>query len=135
MTKKAEYSGCRAKTEHLNLQKRYIKYPYSECTLDGIFKTLILSPEVTKFIAWKVVSYGVNRFWGNRVKVDLPISLKRLNKKKTPFVPLLALLEIRNILKNEHNRCTLEEIIAKNMYPANWPKRRGDLTSELNLTT
>ena len=64
MTKKAEYSGCRAKNEHLNLQKRYITYTYSECTLDGLFKTLILSPEVTKFKAWKVVSYGVNRLWG-----------------------------------------------------------------------
>ena len=51
MTKKAEYSGCRAKIEDLNLQKRYIKYTYSESTLDGLFKTLILSPEVTKFKA------------------------------------------------------------------------------------
>ena len=51
MIKKAEYSGCRAKIEPLNLQKRYIKYTYLEITLDGLFKTLILSPEVTKFKA------------------------------------------------------------------------------------
>ena len=41
----------RAQTEHLNIWKRYIKYIYSESTLDGLFKTLILSPEVTKFKA------------------------------------------------------------------------------------
>ena len=62
ITKKAEYSGCRAK--HLNLRKRYIKYTYSESMLDGLFKTLILLPEVTKFKASKLVPGGVNRFWG-----------------------------------------------------------------------
>ena len=64
ITKKAEYSGCRAKIEHLNLRKRYIKYTYSESMLDGLFKTLILLPEVTKFKASKLVPGGVNRFWG-----------------------------------------------------------------------
>ena len=43
----------RAKIEHLNITKRYIKYTYSESTLDEQFKTLILSPEVTKFQALK----------------------------------------------------------------------------------
>ena len=45
----------RAKIEHLNITKRYIKYTYSESTLDEQFKTLILSPEVTKFQALKRV--------------------------------------------------------------------------------
>ena len=42
MAKEAEYSVCRAKIEPLNLQKRYIKYTYSESPLDGLFRTLIL---------------------------------------------------------------------------------------------
>ena len=45
----------RAKIEHLNITKRYIKYTYSESTFDEQFKTLILSPEVTKFQALKRV--------------------------------------------------------------------------------
>ena len=40
MAKEAEYSVCRAKIEHLNLRKRYIKYTYSESTLDELFKTV-----------------------------------------------------------------------------------------------
>ena len=39
----------RAKIEHLKLRKRYIKYTYSESSLDGLLKTLILLSEVTKF--------------------------------------------------------------------------------------
>ena len=42
MAKEAEYSVCRAKIELLNLQKRYIKYTYSESPLNGLFRTLIL---------------------------------------------------------------------------------------------
>ena len=42
ITKKPGYSGCRAKIDHLNLQKRYIKYTYSESTLDGLIRKLIL---------------------------------------------------------------------------------------------
>ena len=38
MAKEAECSVCRAKIEHLNLRKRYIKYTYSESTLDELFK-------------------------------------------------------------------------------------------------
>ena len=35
------YTTFRAKIEHLNLRKRYIKYTYSESTLeDVLFKTL-----------------------------------------------------------------------------------------------
>ena len=64
MDKEAEYSVCRAKIEHLNLQKRYIKYTYSESPLDGLFRTLILYPEVTKFKDSKLVPDGVNRFCG-----------------------------------------------------------------------
>ena len=40
MPKEAEYSVCRAKIDHLNLRKRYIKYTYSESTLDELFKTV-----------------------------------------------------------------------------------------------
>ena len=40
MAKEAEYSVWRAKIEHLNLQKCYIKYTYSESTLDELFKTV-----------------------------------------------------------------------------------------------
>ena len=42
MTKKAMWPDFRAKIEHLNLRKRYKKYTYSEFTLDGLFRTLIL---------------------------------------------------------------------------------------------
>ena len=47
--------------------------------------------------------------WG---QLSWPISPKRLNKK----TPLLALLEIRIILKNEPNLCTLRGVIAQNRY-------------------
>ena len=40
MAKEAEYSVCRAKIDHLNLQKRYIKYTYSDSALNGLFKTV-----------------------------------------------------------------------------------------------
>ena len=63
MTGEESYNTFRAKIEYLNLRKRYIKYTQSESTLDGQFKTLILSPEVTKLKGSKVVSDGVNRFW------------------------------------------------------------------------
>ena len=46
---------------------------------------------------------------------------------------LVALLKIRIILKNEPNRCTLEEVIAKSRYPDKCPKKRGDLTSDPNF--
>ena len=43
--------------------------------------------------------------------------------KITPLVPHIVLLEIRIILKNEHNRCTLEDVIGKNRYPTKWPNK------------
>ena len=64
MTGEERYNTFRARIGHLNLRIRYIKYTYSESTLDGQFKTLILSPEVTKTKGSKVVSDGVKRFWG-----------------------------------------------------------------------
>ena len=64
ITIEERYIPFRAKIEHLNLWKRYIKYTYSESTLDGLFRTLILLTEVTKFKASKLVPGGVNRFWG-----------------------------------------------------------------------
>ena len=67
--------------------------------------------------------------WG---QVPWPSSLKPLNKK-TPLAQFVALLKIRIILKNEHNRSTLEEVIAKSRYGTKWPKKRGDLSSELKL--
>ena len=38
---------------------------------------------------------------------------KTAEQKQTPLVPFVALLEIRIILKNEPNRCTLQGVIAK----------------------
>ena len=45
------YTTFRAKIEHLNFRKRYIKYKYSETTLDRQFKTVIFIPELIKFKA------------------------------------------------------------------------------------
>ena len=42
---------------------------------------------------------------------------KTAEQKQTPLGQLVALLEIRIILKDEHNRSTLEEVIAKSKYP------------------
>ena len=53
MTLEERYITFRSKIEHQNNKKRYIKYTYLESTLDGLFKTLILSPEVTKIKASK----------------------------------------------------------------------------------
>ena len=52
--------------------------------------------------------------------------------KTNPFATaaVVALLEIRIISKNEHNRFTLQGVIAKIMYPAKCPKKRGDRCSE-----
>ena len=44
--------------------------------------------------------------------------LKTAEQKTTWNV---ALLETRNVLKNENNWSTLVEVIAKNRYPAIWP--------------
>ena len=40
MTLEERFTTFRAKIEHLNIIKRYIKYIYSESTLDGLFKTV-----------------------------------------------------------------------------------------------
>ena len=40
MTLEERCTTFRAKIEHLNIIKRYIKYTYSESTLDGLFKTV-----------------------------------------------------------------------------------------------
>ena len=69
----------------------------------------------------------------NRGQVAWPISPKRLNKK-TPFVLLVALLEIRIILENELNWCTLQGVTAKIMYRTKWPQRRDTAHTELKLT-
>ena len=45
------YTPFRAKIEHLNSRKRYIKYTYSETTLDRQSKTVIFIPELIKFKA------------------------------------------------------------------------------------
>ena len=42
---------------------------------------------------------------------------KTAEQKQTPLVQFVALLEIRIILENEPNRCTLVEVIAKIRYP------------------
>ena len=68
MTLEERYATFRAKTEHLNLRKRYIKYKYSESTLDGLFKTPILSPEVTKFEASKWRCRMVSTAWGAKTE-------------------------------------------------------------------
>ena len=41
---------------------------------------------------------------------------KTAEQKQTPLVQFVALLKIRLILKNEPNRCTLQEVIAKRRY-------------------
>ena len=42
MTIEKSDTTFRAKIGHLNLRKSYIKYTYSESTLDELFKTLTL---------------------------------------------------------------------------------------------
>ena len=42
-TLEERYTTSRAKIEHLYIIKRYIKYTYSESTLDGLFKTVFFS--------------------------------------------------------------------------------------------
>ena len=69
----------------------------------------------------------------NRGQVPWPISQKRLNKK-TIFVLLVALLEIRIISSNEPNRCILQGVTAKIRYRTKWPQRRDTAHSELKLT-
>ena len=49
-------------------------------------------------------------------------------QKQTPLVQFVALLEIRIILKNEPNRCILQEVIAKIRYRTNWPQKRDNTT-------
>ena len=85
MIKKAGYSCRRAKIDHLNLQKRYIKYTYSESTLDGLFKTLILSLEMTKFKAsrwYRMVSTA------SRAKIEVKFTGQFLENGWTKKNPL-----------------------------------------------
>ena len=64
-----------------------------------------------KFGVQKVTRPGSHGLLGTKWgQVPWPISLKRLNKKKTPLVQFEALLEIRIILKNEPNRCILQGV-------------------------
>ena len=64
MSLEERYTTFRAKIEHLNITKRYIKYTYSESTLDGLFKILIFSNTVQSFKISTGPPAGVNRFWG-----------------------------------------------------------------------
>ena len=113
MIKKAEYSCCRAKIDHLNLQKRYIKYTYSESTLDRLFKTLILSLEMTKFKASRWCTGWCQPLLRLKSRSSLLDNFsKTAEQKKTPLVQFVALLEIRILSKNEPNRCILRGVIA-----------------------
>ena len=113
MIKKAEYSCCRAKIDHLNLRKRYIKYTYSESTLDGLFKTLILSLEMTKFKASRWCTGWCQLLLGLKPRASLLAnSSKTAEQKLTPFTQSVSPLEIRIILKNEPNRYILRGVIA-----------------------
>ena len=55
-------------------------------------------------------------------------------QKQTPLKQLAALLGIRIILKNEHNRYFLQGVIAIILYRTKCPKKRGDSYSEPKLT-
>ena len=57
MTLEERYTTFRAKIEQQNLRKRYIKYTYSESTLDGLFKTLNF---LTHFKASRCQNGGVD---------------------------------------------------------------------------
>ena len=45
MPSEEKYTTFRAKSEQVNLKKRYIKYSYSESSLDGQFRTLLFIPK------------------------------------------------------------------------------------------
>ena len=64
MTIEERCTTFRAKIEHLNIIKRYIKYTYSESTLDGLFKTVFFFNTVQSFKVSTVSTAGVNLFWG-----------------------------------------------------------------------
>ena len=64
MTLEERCTTFRAKIEHLNIIKRYIKYTYSESTLGGLFKTVFFFNTVQSFKVSTVSTAGVNRFWG-----------------------------------------------------------------------
>ena len=116
-TLEERYTTSRAKIEHLNLGKRYIKYTYSESTLDELFKTLFFQYSSKLQVSTDGVNGWCQPLQGlKRGQVYWPISLKRLNKNKTPLVLFVALPEIRIILKNELNRYILRGVIAKRRY-------------------
>ena len=128
ITLEERYTTFRAKIDQQNIRKRYIKYTYSESTLDGLFKTLIF---LTHFKASRCQNDGgggVTRWWQPLLALKSRASLlanfsKTAEQKTTPLIQFEALLEIR-ILKNVPNRCILRGVIAKIRYRTNWPQKR-----------
>ena len=105
ITLEERYTTFRAKIEHQNIRKRYIKYTYTESTLDGLFKTFIF---LTHFKASRCQNGGVTRWCQPLLALKSRASLlanfsQTAERKTTPLVQFEALLEIRIILKNEPN--------------------------------
>ena len=125
----------RAKIEHLNITKRYIKYTYSESTLNEQFKTLILSPEVTKFKGSKrVPSTGTLL---HQVKIGAPVLAnfsKTAERNGTRPISEQSLAQAGSNKKNHQNRFTLQRVIPKLRYRTKSPKSQGTLAAEPKLT-
>ena len=124
----------RAKIEHLKLRKRYIKYTYSESSLDGLLKTLILLSEVTKFkssrwcrlVSTASVAKTEGKFIGQFLWND--------GTKTNPLNTACSTAGDTQHIKKWAQSVLSSRSIAIILYRTKCPKKRGDSYSEPKLT-
>ena len=82
MTMEERYTTSRAKIEHLNHRKWYIKYTYSESAWNGLFKTLIFQNTVQNFKVTKRCQPLVSTSSGAKTRASLLANFSKTAEQK-----------------------------------------------------
>ena len=101
------------KSVHSTRRYSNIKVPY-QMTKSPKYGSCFASRRVNGVNGW------CHPLLGLKIRASLLANFsKTAEQKQTPLGQLVVLLEIRVILKNEPNRCILQEVIAKKRYRTN----------------
>ena len=127
------YTTFRAKIEHLNSRKRYIKYTYSETTLDRQSKTVIFIPELIKFKASRshrmLSTASRGKIKGNFTGQFLWNGGTKINALNTVCSTAWDTHQIKKWAQSVHSLRSYSNY----KVPYQMTKKRGDLTSELKF--
>ena len=129
------FGSIRHDSEIIRLKMEHKLYMTSKPTPLGVQQT---TPENSIHYFHRFTELWCTGTLLQQVKIgvpDLANFSKTAEQKQTPLILFVARLEIRIILKNEPNWCTLEVVIAKTRYRTKRPWRRGTSPPELKLNT